>query len=359
MDPLALAAVVGLVFAGQRLSDKKDTPLTTDQMIMMNPTKKIEIENRNFAQQDAPLDPKNIFSNTGRQFNDFRLTPKQEVSSFNDMTPNGTKQPYGQPVYDLYSRQGFSGKMNNLASIERQYVGPGLGVGASVPAAGGFHQFFRVLPANINEERLTTLGGTFGGPANAFVKGGGPVAPAITHQAKDTKAWHRDPAQTRGQGQGGALTAAEGRPDQIKTRRLTIRDETGERTGDTLQIGTAGYFVKQPYAVGKPGYTDPALTRGTNNRANPDREGNGQRMNVRADPVGAVGAASNLRAESVPFPVQAAAPLGHFNQYKDADHYKFNPFKGNENPRATPQALDMAIQQLHKNCLVQPPLAAL
>jgi hypothetical protein len=82
-------------------------------------------------------------------------------------------------------------------------------------------------------------------------------------------------------------------------------------------------------------------------------------MNVRADPVGAVGAASNLRAESVPFPVQAAAPLGHFNQYKDADHYKFNPFKGNENPRATPQALDMAIQQLHKNCLVQPPLAAL
>ena len=359
MDPLALAAVVGLVFAGQRLSNKDETPLTTDQMIMMKPGKKIEVTNRNFAQQDAPLDPKNIFSNTGRQFNDFRLTPKREVGAFGDLTPAGSKQPYGQPVYDLYSRQGVSGKMNNLASIERKYVGPGLGVGAEVPAAGGFHQFFRVLPANINEERLTTLGGTFGGPANAFVKGGGPVAPSITHQAKDTKAWHRDPAQTRGQGQGGALTASEGRPDQIKTRRLTIRDETGERTGDTLQIGTAGYFVKQPYAVGKPGYTDPALTRGTNNRANPDREGNGQRMNVRADPVGAVGAASNLRAESVPFPVQGPAPLGHFNQYKDADYHRFNSFKSNENPRGTPQALDMAIQQLHKNSLVQPPLAAL
>jgi len=92
---------------------------------------------------------------------------------------------------------------------------------------------------------------------------------------------------------------------------------------------------------------------------NPDREGNGQRMNVRADPVGAVGALSNLRAESVPFPIQGPAPLGHFNNYKNADYYKFNPFKMNENPRAAPQALDMAIQQLHKNCLAQPPLAVL
>jgi hypothetical protein len=359
MDPLALAAVVGLVFAGQRLSSKDETPLTTDQMIMMKPTKKIEVTNRNFAQQDAPLDPKNIFSNTGRQFNDFRLTPKRETGAFTDLTPHGSREPYGQPVYDLYSRQGVSGKMNNLASIERQYVGRGIGVGPDVPAAGGFHQFFRVLPANINEERLTTLGGTFGGPANAVVPAGGPVAPAITHQAKDSKAWHRDPAQTRGQGQGGALTAPEGRPDQIKTRRLTIRDETGERTGDTLQIGAADYFVNQPYAAGTKTYTDTRLTRGTNNRSNPDRAGNGQRMNVRADPVGATGAASNLRSESIPFPVQAPAPLGHFNAYKDADHYKFNPFKANANPNATPQALDLAIQQLHNNCVVQPPLAAL
>jgi len=358
MDPLALAAVVGLVFAGQRLSDKDDLPANTDSLLK-TPGKKIETVNRNFAQQDGPLDPKLIFSNTGRQFNDFRVTPKKEMTSFSDLTPNGSKQPYGQPVYDLYSRQGVSGKMNNLAAIERQYVGRGLGVGPDVPAAGGFHQFFRVLPANINEERLNTLGGTFGGPADAFVKAGGPVAPAITHQAKDTKAWHRDPAQTRGQGQGGPLTAAEGRPDQIKTRRLTIRDETGERTGDTLQLGTAGYFVNQPYAVGSAAYTNKELTRGTNNRMNPDRAGNGQRMNVRADPVGAVGAASNLRAESVPFPIQGPAPLGHFNNYKNADYYKFNPFKMNQNPRATPQALDMAIQQLHKNCLVQPPLAAL
>lgn len=358
MDPLALAAVVGLVFAGQRLSGNDDTPATTDSLLK-TPGKQMNITNRNFALQDGQLDPKNIFSNTGRQFNDFRFTPKKEMTSFADMTPDGSKLPYGQPVYDMYSRQAVSGKMNNLAAIERQYVGRGLGVGAGVPAAGGFHQFFRVMPANINEERLTTLGGTFGGPAESSVKAGGPVAPSITHQAKDTKAWHRDPAQTNGQGQGGSLTASEGRPDQIKTRRFTIRDETGERTGDTLQLGTAGYFVNQPYAIGTGTYTDKALTRGTNNRSNPDRAGNGQGMNVRADPIGALGAPSNLRTESLPFPIQGPAPLGQFNQYKDADHHKFNSFRMNKNPNATPQALDMAIQQLHKNSLVQPPLATL
>jgi hypothetical protein len=368
MDPLALAAVVGLVFAGQRLSDDK-TPVTTDDIVMLQPGEKksaFDLINKNFAQQDRPLDPRTTLPDAGRVYNDFRLRPKEAVASFQDVSKDSRRFPYGQPVYDLYSRQGVSGKMNNLAPLERQYVGRGLGVGPNTAAAGGFHQFFRVLPANINEERLHTMKGAFsdpvntlGGPSNAVVKAGGPVAPKITHEAKDTKAWHRDPAQTSGQGQGGVLRAAEGRPDQIKTRRLTIRDETGERTGDTLQLGTGSYFVKQPYATGEGSYTDIRLTRSTENRINPDRSGNGQRMNVRADPIGAAGAITNVRAESVPFPVQGADPGKRYNPYKDAEYYKFNPFRMNPNPNATPQALDIAIQQLKKNDLAQPPLAVL
>ena len=368
MDPLALAAVVGLVFAGQRLSDTSgSTPLTQDQMVMMKPTpstKAVDLINNNFAQQDRPLDPRTTLPDAGRVYNDFRLRPKEITRNFQDISPVTRRFPYGQPVYDLYSRQGVSGKMNNVPPITQHHVGPGLGVGSEVPAAGGFHQFFRVLPANINEERLHTMPGAFsdpnntvGGPSNALVKAGGPVAPAITHEAKDTKAWRREPAQNSGQGQGGVLRAHEGRPDQIKTRRLTIRDETGERTGDTLQMGTAYHYVNQPYATGKDSYTDIRLTRGTDNRANPDREGNGQRMNVRADPVGQVGAITNVRNESVPFPVQGADPQYRFNPYKNADYYKFNSFRMNENPNSSPQALDIAIQQLQRNEVAMKPLA--
>jgi Family of unknown function (DUF5899) len=367
MDPLALAAVVGLVFAGQRLSNTSETPLTQDQMVMMKPTKPVtsfDLINKNFAQQDRPLDPRTTLPDAGRVYNDFRLRPKEAVGNMQEISPVTRRFPYGQPVYDLYSRQGVSGKMNNVPPIEQVNVGPGLGIGPDEPAGGGFHEFFRVLPANINEERLTTLRGTFsdpantiGGPSSAVVKAGGPVAPSITHEAKDTKAWHRDPAQNSGQGQGGVLRAPEGRPDQIKTRRMTIRDETGERTGDTLQLGTANYFVKEPYATGKDNYTDTRLTRGTDNRSNTDREGNGQRMNVRADPIGQLGAITNVRPESVPFPVQGADPQFRFNPYKNADYYKFNAFRMNANPNSTPRALDIAIQQLDKNELAMTPLS--
>ena len=54
------------------------------------------------------------------------------------------------------------GRMNNLSPVEKQLVGPGLGVGAHVPAVGGFQQTFRVNPVNVGEYRLTTLPGRAG-----------------------------------------------------------------------------------------------------------------------------------------------------------------------------------------------------
>jgi hypothetical protein len=359
MDPLALAAVVGLVFAGKRLSDGQEETVERKPLPTTRPITRRDIDLAANARDHAKdaFDLKIMTPDLGRRIGDWRLAPKNEIPSLQDTAPDANRFTYGQPVYDLYNRQYVTNKMNNLQPIERMRVGPGLGVGPDVPAAGGFHQYFRVLPTNINEERLTTLEGRTG-PADAVVKAGGAGGMGeVTHQAKDTKAWYRPPAQNRGQGQGGAITGAEGRPDFLKTRRTTMRDEQTSRN-DTLSMGPAQYNVYQPYAEGgESAYTDKMLTRYSGNRSNPDRAGNGGGMNVREDPVNQGGVMSNLRGESRPFPVQHG-DAGRFQNYTGPMFYKFDEKKGNANPLASPKCLDVAIQQLEKNPIALPPLAA-
>ena len=78
MDPLALAAVVGLVFAGQRLSTREeadDSPPTT------KPVRKVEIMNKNFAQQDVQMDQSAIHNpDDGRWYNTFQTKRKDAVA---------------------------------------------------------------------------------------------------------------------------------------------------------------------------------------------------------------------------------------------------------------------------------------
>lgn len=358
MDPLALAAVVGLVFAGKRLSDGSNEPEGRKPLPTTRPITRRDVDMAANARDHAKdfFDVKVTTPDLGRRIGDWRLQPKNEIPSLQDMNPDAGRSPYGQPVYDLYNRQYVTNKMNNLQPIERRRVGPGLGVGSNVAAAGGFHQYFRVLPNNVNEERLTTIEGR-PGPAAYFVKNGGAGGIGeVTHQAKDTKTWSRAPAQNRAQGQGGAVTGAEGRPEFLKTARTTIRDEQTTRT-DTLSMGPAQYNVYQPYAEGGSGaYTDKALTRYSENRSKPDRPGNAGGMNVREDPVNQVGVMSNLRAESRPFPVQHG-DAGRFQNYTGPQFYKFDEKKGNANPLASSKCLDVAIQQLENNPIALPPLA--
>jgi hypothetical protein len=354
MDPLALAAVVGLVFAGKKLSE--DSPATTESRKPLPPITRLETDLASNSRQHLKdfYDVKIMTPELGRRVGDFRLSPKNEVPSLQAFDKEATRSPFGQPVYDLYGRQNVTNKMNNLPPVERIRVGPGLGVGPDVPATGGFQQFFRVLPNNINEERLTTIEGRTG-PANPVVKNGGAGGiGTVTHQAKATKAWYRPPAQNSAQGQGGAIRGFEGRPDQIKTRRTTIRQETGAR-GDTLEFGIAHYNVKQPYDGS---LTDKAAPHFSGNRSNPDRPGNAGRMNVRVDPTGMVGAMTNLKSESVQQQVNPANGE-RFQNYVDAEFYKFNEKKAatGANPWATPASLDIAIKQLEKNSFVQEPLS--
>jgi hypothetical protein len=235
--------------------------------------------------------------------------------------------------------------MNNVTPADKKYVGRGLGLSPDTPASGGFQQFFRILPNNMNEERLTTLSGTWGGPANPVIKNGGTTLGAISHPAKLSKTTaNYQPMQTRGQGQGGAITAPEGRPDFQKTRRTTNRQETGSRQ-DGLELGPGQYMVAEAYNTA---YNDPI--RWSKNRVNPDRPGNGGRMNVRADPVGAVGANTNTRLEAGALPVRPA-DASRGSRYLPNQYDRLNVFKGQKDFRssANNQGLGLANNVLKSN----------
>ena len=361
MDPLALAAVVGLVFAGKTLADGKDTPspVKSPQPSTTKPRapltrRDIDMMADSVGHSADAFDLRNTNPNFGRRINDWRLQPKDAVPNLQDVTPTNSRFPYGQPVYDLYNREYVTNKQNNVSPLETPMtVGPGLGVGPDVLAAGGFQDYFRALPTNINEERLTTLEGR-PGPRNPFVKSGGAAYIGdITHQAAATKTAYRDPGAYGGGGAQSALVAPEGRPNFLKTKKPTIRSETGLRT-DTLSDGPPQYNVAQPYAEGKTCYTDTDLTRSSGYRTKPDRAANAARMNVRNDPINQVGSATQLRIESEPVPVGPMAITGS-NQGRGTLPPEFddplNEFKSNHNPRASNGFLDIAIQQLEKNPL--------
>jgi len=342
MDPFSLAAVVGLVFAGKKLSDVKE-----EQAVMpsQQPDQitKFDLIQYKFAQQDPPIDTLNLEPNTGRGFSGgFRMPLKDIAPSFADVSPNASGFPFGQPVYHTSaSREPVTNKMNNVTPADKKYVGRGLGLAPDVPASGGFQQFFRILPNNMNEERLTTLSGTWGGPASPFVKNGGTTMGVISHPAKLSKTTANYPTmQTRGQGQGGAITAPEGRPDFQKTRRTTNRQETGSRK-DGLELGPGQYMVAEAYGSA---YNDPM--RWSKNRVNPDRPGNGGRMNVRADPVGAGGANTTTRLEAGALPVRPA-DASRGSRYLPNQYDRLNVFKGQTDPRS--ERLNLANNVLKGN----------
>jgi hypothetical protein len=150
--------------------------------------------------------------------------------------------------------------------------------------------------------------------------------------------------QTRGQGQGGAITAPEGRPDFQKTRRTTNRQETGLRK-DGLEMGPGQYMVAEAYGSA---YNDPM--RWSKNRVNPDRPGNGGRMNVRADPVGAGGANTTTRLEAGALPVRPA-DASRGSRYLPNQYDRLNVFKGQKDFRSTPNntGLGLASKVLNGN----------
>jgi hypothetical protein len=246
MDPLSLVALLGIAVAGRQIanSDRKEGFIS--EPLPNRETQQLPYFGRNINTpgQDLTL----VTDFLSGPYIDTSKQRKDAVPNLQDTAPN-VQFPYGQPVYNLYDRQNVSSRMNNLASAERRFVGPGLGVPANVPAYGGYQQQFRVMPNNVGAYKLTTLPGR-SGPAQSFVGRGDERMtvtqnrPEKTYQLLGAKG-KRPLERGRAQGQGGMLTGMRERESYVKTMRPTIRSETSTRM-DGLEFGAAKKFVSAP-----------------------------------------------------------------------------------------------------------------
>ena len=314
----------------------------------------------------------------------------EQGNIFNDIAPN--RYPGGLPYYlSDASNPYVSGIMNNLSPIEKQMVGPGLGLGPEVPAYGGYQQLFRVKPNNVGAYKKTTLPGRSGCPGN--ISGGMPgKIGQITHYPAKNSVYVQ-PIGGRAQ----QVSGQTGIPSFEYSKRTTNRQETTVRN-DGLSFGGAkrmvsaltleqdptrnkvdtnsvhannpspgiasfegGYLVAPATRLmaSKSGvYSTEQLAefgiRNDSSRENVDRPAKAGRMNVRADALNAGGLLTAVRMD------QSAAdgrlgPVdgGHMQQYVPAKFQDLNSYKGMANPRATSDYLNTAKRQMLQNPFAQ------
>ena len=278
-------------------------------------------------------------------------------------------------------------------------VGPGLGVDPNTPAVGGHQQLFRVNPINVGAYKLTTLPGR-SGPAFDLKGGRRGIVGELGHNKPETTSFlldRRPPTGGRAQGFSGVVP----RGEHEKTKRTTNRSETGLRT-DTLSTAAPKRAVSALTRAAEPtrnkkdgnieayqynnmpapninkythGYLNsPAIKIGESRvygdshtadelmkfgfRPTADRRGKAGRpagagrMNVRADPLNQSGMLTGVRSDTSRIDGRVnAANGGWTQQYRNADYHQFNAYKGNINPNATQDALDLPKRQLSNNPL--------
>ena len=368
-DPISLMAVAGLVYAGRTLSTKS-VPPPPKEIFETPPVVKapVEIVNNNFE----PI---------------VNRPQKREMESFGDISMQ--QRSGGQEILNMRNRMYDQGRMNNLSPVEKQLVGPGLGVSADTPAVGGYQQMFRVNPVNVGEYRLTTLPGR-SGPAMDITGGRSAVVGELTHNKPETTA-HLPSRRPVMAGRAQGMTGVVPRNEHEKTKRTTNRSETGVRT-DGLGFNGAKRFVSAQtvsqdptrfksdrndaqysyYNQVQPGitnfrgaYTNTAaahVTAKTNEelmrygfrpedrRGKPNRMGNAGRMNVRESALKQGGALTAVRSDTSRVDGRMnGANGGWTQQYKQKSFHQFNAYKGNANPNT--QTLDIAKRQLQNNPL--------
>lgn len=310
MDAVALAAVVGLAYIGKHMSDvpppsiPQQHPVALDTQVAQKPIGKREV-----------------------------------VESFRDISRYANKDTYGQPVYNLNSRENVSNIMKNLSPNPWTRVGPGLGVGPDVPATGGFHQYIREIPVNPNEERLTQLPGRVQAPPMAPV----PRGEEATFQVAKNRP---DQVYTRAPMPGSAtIRAPEQRGRFVKGSRSTLKDQTVGRETDLLGVPTI--ITNNPMNSAYLVTGNQSLDR-KDARSKPHRAGNPGNMNVRGHPLGAHGMVTGLRADTNSVPVIQGAPSVP-NGYIRTGVQEVNPYKDTPNTLATDGALSLAKRQLENN----------
>jgi len=80
---------------------------------------------------------------------------KREVGPMFSPAEQQTSWVHGQPLFrpDLNRYEQSLKYRNHESPVEKQYVGPGLAIDYSQPAQGGFQQYTRVMPNNVNAYR--------------------------------------------------------------------------------------------------------------------------------------------------------------------------------------------------------------
>ena len=370
-DPISLAAIAGLVYAGRTLSNKPSVP---------EPQVQVQVR--------APPPEDNVPQFQEREFEQRVEVPhKVEMTSFADI--GRQQRSGGQEILNMRNRMYDTGRMNNLSPIEKQLVGPGLGVSADTPATGGYQQMFRVNPINVGEYRLTTLPGR-SGPAADITGGRRTGFGEMTHNKPETTAHlpsRLPPMAGRAQGMSGAVP----RQSHQKTMRSTNRAETGQRA-DGLGFNGAKRFVSAQTMSQDPtrfkgdrndeqyiynnrpapgisnfygGYTNSAASqivdknnnelmrygfRPEDRRGKANRMGNPGRMNVRESALKQGGRLTAVRSDTSRIDGRMNAANGGWTQnYQQKPFHQFNAYKGNENPNS--QSLDIAKRQLQNNPL--------
>ena len=371
-DPISLAAIAGLIFAGRSLS-KKAQPEPPIEQTPLPKQVVVNDDTPEFIERD--FEPR------------VEVARKIEVTSFADI--DRQQRSGGQEILNMRNRMYDTGRMNNLSPIEKQLVGPGLGVGADTPAQGGFQQMFRVNPINVGEYRLTTLPGR-SGPAMDVTGGRGAIVGELTHNKPETTAFlpsRRPMMAGRAQGMSGAVPRA----SHQKTMRTTHRSETGQRS-DGLGFNGAKRFVpaqtmpQDPtrfksdrndtqfsyYSHAAPGITNfsgayatsvaSQMTAKNNEelmkygfrpedrRGKANRMGNPGRMNVRESALKQGGALTAVRSDTTRVDGRINAANGGWTQnYQQKPFHQFNAYKGHENPNS--RNLEIAKRQLQNNPL--------
>ena len=369
-DPISLMAIAGLIYTGRSLSTRSEPPK------VIGPS----------SQPVQQLAATPVFEE--HQFDTSVEVPhKMEMRSFADIGKQ--QRSGGQEILTMRNRMYDAGRMNNLSPIEKQLVGPGLGVGADTPAIGGYQQMFRVNPINVGEYRLTTLPGR-AGPAKDLTGGRSAVVGQLTHNKPETTVdllERRPVVGGRAQGMSGAIP----RQSHQKTMRTTNRSETGQRS-DGLGYNGAKRFVSAQtmpqdptrfktdrnddqytyYNQPAPGitnfrgaYTNSAAAqvetknneelmkygfRPEDRRGKANRMGNPGRMNVRESALKQGGRLTAVRSDTTRIDGRMNGPNGGWTQqYQQQPFHQFNAYKGNENPNS--RNLDIAKRQLQNNPL--------
>src|SRR6056300_62652 len=387
-DPISIMAIAGLVYAGRKLS-QPDEKYTVEGNEIEEPEIVSEFSDRDVSIQSEYLGPLSPLVEPS-------YNSKQEMGSFAQIAPQ--QRSSGGEVLSMRNRMYDAGRMNNLSPVEKQLVGPGLGVDPNVPAVGGHQQLFRVNPENVGAYRLTTLPGR-SGPAFDGKGGRRGIAGELGHNRPEKTAYlpERLP-NTGGRAQG--FSGRTARTEHERTKRTTNRSETGSRT-DTLSTASAkrtvsaltraaeptrnkkdgnmeayqyqnnpapgihkfahGYLNSPGSKIGEKrvygdAYTSSELGkygfRPDDRRGKAGRAAGPGRMNVRADPLNQGGMVTSVRSDTTRIDGRVNSADGGWTQhYKNNDYHQFNAYKGNVNPNSTQDSLGVAKRQLQNNPL--------